>query len=119
MKQGFQKGYTPWNKGKKSPSIGRKGRIAWNKGLKGYKSGEVHYNWKGNNVGYVALHKWIYKVLGQPNKCSECGKIGNGRSMNWANKSQEYKREVSDWIRLCPKCHKNYDRNYQGNYTIK
>lgn len=31
----FKKGYTPWNKGKNTPSVGRKGRIPWNKELKG------------------------------------------------------------------------------------
>ena len=31
----FKKRYTPWNKNKKTPFTGRKGRIPWNKGVVG------------------------------------------------------------------------------------
>ena len=28
----------------------------------------------------------------------------------WANRSGRYLRELTDWVRLCAKCHKAYDR---------
>lgn len=74
-----------------------------------YMVGEKHGQWKGDEVGYGSLHKWVSRWLGKPNKCSECGKVGYGRQIHWANKSGEYKRDLSDWIRLCAKCHGEYD----------
>jgi len=68
-------------------------------------------NWKGNSVGYWGLHKWVQRVLGLPDKCEHCDKVGlEKRQIHWANKSGKYKREKKDWIRLCAKCHKKYDR---------
>ncbi len=69
--------------------------------------------WKGDTVGYSALHKWVIKHLGQPDTCEHCGKKGykTGRSWNiqWANKDHKYKRILTAWLRLCVKCHKEYD----------
>jgi len=62
------------------------------------------------NSGYDALHKWVYVRLGRPDTCEHCGANGlSGKKIHWANKSGEYKREVDDWLRLCPKCHRKYD----------
>lgn len=60
---------------------------------------------------YRNLHKWVEKQLGRPEKCSVCGKIGYGRQIHWANKSKRYLKEISDWIRLCVKCHYQFDEN--------
>src|SRR3990167_1640174 len=74
------------------------------------RKGEKTWNWKGNKVGYNALHSWVSRELGKPNKCENCGKSGlKARRIHWANKSREYKRHPSDWIRLCVSCHKLYD----------
>jgi len=157
----FQKGHTPWNKGKPAPwvknnpqtfkkghtlwkgkkhseaskrkiSASLKGREVWNKGLKGlptswnkgvkgYKEGEKHYAWKGKNVGYGPLHSWVKRKLGRPSFCIQCGirgkhytrttkeKVGKVWSIHWANKSGEYKRDLTDWIPLCVSCHRIYD----------
>lgn len=68
-------------------------------------------NWKGNKVGYWGLHKWVEKHLGKPHFCEHCGKRNlKHRQYNWANKSKKYKRVLSDWLRLCIKCHKAFDK---------
>lgn len=68
--------------------------------------------WKGNNKDYVSLHTWVNKELGQPDTCINCKRAGlSGHLIHWANKSQEYKRDLDDWLRLCAKCHQAYDRN--------
>lgn len=102
----------PWNKGKKGL------QMAWNKGTKGIMKvnsgsftskrtlGEKNCNWKGDNVGYDALHSWIRRKLGKADKCSECGKTSG---VQWANKSHEYKRDLLDWEKLCNRCHKIFD----------
>jgi len=67
-----------------------------------FKSGEKHLNWKGDKVGYDALHDWVNSRLGKPDTCSYCGRSGlSGRQIHWANKSGDYKRDLTDWVRLC------------------
>lgn len=57
--------------------------------------GNKHFNWKGALVGYSALHSWVRRELGTPNKCECCGTTGEGHSMHWANISGEYKSDLS------------------------
>ncbi len=74
--------------------------------------GEKSLMWKGAAVGYRALHKWVENRLGKPGDCARCEKTGlTGHQIHWANISGEYKRELSDWIRLCALCHKRNDLN--------
>ena len=71
--------------------------------------------WKGDKVGYVPLHIWVRRQLGTPTVCEHCGR-GNlyGRSIHWANKSHKYLRNIADWLRLCARCHFQYDgKNFQ------
>ncbi|MEK6885090.1 MAG: hypothetical protein AABY22_35995 [Nanoarchaeota archaeon] len=88
----FKKGMVPWNKNKKLPQF----------------SGDKSPTWKGNDVGYGGLHMWIKHILGQPKKCENCG-TEKAKRFEWANKSRTYKRDFSDWIRLCKSCHLVFD----------
>jgi len=72
------------------------------------KRGEDSPNWKGDKVGKEALHNWVQGILGRPKKCEHCGTT-TAKCFDWANISQEYKRDISDWIRLCRKCHTKFD----------
>lgn len=71
-------------------------------------------NWKGDKVGYTALHQWVYRQLGKADHCEHCGITevpkGMKRYFEWSNISGSYKREVSDWQQLCMKCHKKFDK---------
>lgn len=115
----FQKGKPgPWA-GKRRPEVSK-----WlhtkevvekvSKAQKGRKypdrQGENTWNYKGEDVSYRNLHRWVERMIGKPSKCSQCGIIGYGRKMHWANKSGEYRRILADWIRLCAKCHGIYDK---------
>lgn len=60
---------------------------------------------------YTAAHNWIRKMKGTPSKCEHCG-TEEKHWYHWANLSQEYKREVSDWARLCIPCHQKHDNAY-------
>lgn len=66
-------------------------------------------NWKGDNVGLGSLHRWVERKLGKPSYCEHC-KTTTAKKFEWANRSQKYKRELTDWIRLCSQCHSKYDR---------
>lgn len=68
------------------------------------------------SMTYSAVHKWIRATLGPyPKKCQFCGEKGkkNGRcwSIHYANKSGKYLREVTDWLRLCTRCHRKHDKH--------
>lgn len=95
---------------KKNPTSFPKGNKPWNKGLI---LEELASNWKGDNVGYDGLHDWVEKRAGKPSKCEHCGREDAGK-YHWSNKSGEYKRDLSDWQRLCIRCHFYYDLNKFG-----
>lgn len=69
-------------------------------------SGENNKSWKGEKVGYTALHIWIRKRLAKPFGCNHCGQI---KQLDLANKSGKYLRELDDWLWLCKSCHRKYD----------
>ncbi len=72
--------------------------------------GELSPFWN-KDVGYRGIHIWIEKERGKPHYCEHCKRSDlKHRQYHWANVSKQYKRELSDWIRLCVKCHKKYDQ---------
>jgi len=100
-----------WNKG-------LKGRQEWHNttGLRpprkgerlGINTGKDNKQWKGDDVGYMALHSWVSRHFGKPSECEMCD-TKTAKRFEWANISGEYKREREDFMRLCKKCHNNYD----------
>lgn len=119
----FKKDQVPWNKGtkgvmksnkttfKKGNRIGKETRFNSNNSV-----GEFNYKWKGDKVGYYGLHTWVQRNKGKAQKCVWCG---SNKYVQWANKSFEYKRDVSDWLPLCRKHHCEYDKNHWGLATKK
>ena len=69
---------------------------------------EKSSSWKGDEVSYYGLHIWVTKHLGRPKLCEHCGTT-EARKFEWANKDHTYKRNLTDWIRLCTSCHRKYD----------
>jgi hypothetical protein len=66
--------------------------------------------WKGNNVGYSAIHRWVRWHKGNAIKCSWCGfESSNHYMIDWANIDHRYKRDLNDYISLCRKCHRLHD----------
>lgn len=136
-----KKGHIPWNKGLKTGIVPKtafktgnpapvtafkKGHISWSasqKGItlntgrthfkKGQTMGEKNAKWKGDSVGYVSLHTWIYRMVGRPVKCLFCGE--KNKKLHWANIDHEYRRNLEDFIELCVSCHKRYDLFINSN----
>ena len=76
----------------------------------------IYYDLKGaSKMAYRGLHKWVERRLGKAKRCELCGlqdlPTGKKRFFHWANKSRKYKKDLSDWVQLCMKCHKAYDKN--------
>ena len=67
---------------------------------------ERHEKWKGENVTYKTLHRWLKRRFPKPNSCDFCGQVV---PVDWANKSGAYKRDITDWLGLCRKCHLYFD----------
>jgi len=77
--------------------------------------GKDHHEWKGINASYSAIHRYIKRQLGIPEKCEHCDKnnkslVDGRRSIHWANIDHKYKRNIGDWIALCAMCHGAYDK---------
>lgn len=70
--------------------------------------GRANPSWK-EKVLYGSLHDWVRRNRGTPKECEHCKVNDPDRMYHWANKSRKYKRELTDWIRLCVPCHHKYD----------
>ena len=85
-------------KGKSLPS--------WSEESRKKRRGENNLMWKGDNVGYLALHAWARRKLSKPQLCEKCKQR---LPHDLANKSGLYKRDLDDWEWLCRKCHMESD----------
>ena len=64
------------------------------------------------SAGCKSIHKSLRLWHGRPNHCANNPKhiVKNGRYER-ANLTGIYTRNIRDYISLCPRCHKHYDRN--------
>jgi hypothetical protein len=94
-----------------------KNRKRLNKYLLNYlkKTGKKYYT-KEKSRFLVSIHHWVEKRLGTPMKCSICG-TEKKRVYHWSNKDHQYKKNLNDWQRLCPTCHREYDRKFNDIKT--
>lgn len=105
----FKKGYKQTEGQKKK--IGKKTKEKWedeefknNRRIEKLK--EKNPNWKGDKVGYNALHNWIRRHKPKPKLCEECKKK---KPDDLANISGEYKRDIDDFKWVCRGCHMKSD----------
>ena len=75
------------------------------------KMGRRNPQWKGDSVGYNALHEWMRKRYTKPALCENCN---SEPPMDLANKSNKYLRDLSDWWYLCRRCHMTIDGRILG-----
>lgn len=66
------------------------------------KMGDKNPMWKGNNVGYYALHEWVRNHKPRPSLCERCH---TKPPHDLTNVSQAYHRDLSDWRWMCRTCH--------------
>ena len=59
--------------------------------------------WKGNKVGYTALHDWVKNHKTKPKFCEKCG---TKSPYDLANISGKYKRDINDFKWVCRRCHR-------------
>lgn len=102
------KGQIPWNKGK-TGVYSKEMLLKMSNGQKGKRVGIKSPIWKGNDVGYGALHDWVRRHKGQPKICIDCGATSRKRRLHWSNIDHKYRRRLDDYQSLCVPCHKRYD----------
>ena len=90
---------------------------------KGYKVaiGEKHFNWKGDKIGYGAVHMWLRSTYGKANKCEnpDCvyPRKNDRKELLIAPKrfeyallrGKKYSRKRENFIMMCASCHRKYD----------
>ena len=63
--------------------------------------------WVGDKASYQAIHTWLRKHHKKPSCCSYCG---DSKKLDWASKTKEYTRNISEYVALCRGCHIKLDR---------
>ena len=96
---------------KNNPSLFKKGHKSALTGL----SEEKQPGWKGDKVGYVALHQWVQKWKGKANHCEVCGLDNPLKKYHCSNVDHKYRRVLDDYISMCCSCHAKYDYNLSKN----
>jgi hypothetical protein len=79
----------------------------WFKPGRPQETGEGNVSWKGEDVSYKELHRWVAKHKQKTGVCENCGT--SDAPTEWSNKSHEYRRDLNDWSELCKKCHGAHD----------
>ena len=70
-------------------------------------TGAKNPQWKGGEVSYREVHKWVSNWKMMRAACEACGLV---RKLDWANVDRKYQRVLDDYIALCRSCHVKYDR---------
>lgn len=73
------------------------------------KLNEKNGMWKGDDVGYCALHNWIERKKLKPKFCEDCHKE---KPYDLANISGKYKRDIKDFKWVCRRCHMKNDGRF-------
>ncbi len=77
---------------------------------KGQLTGRKNGAWKGDKVGYKALHRWLKDNFGKANKCENPECEGKSKLFEWAKlKGKKYSHNRKNFQMLCRSCHRKYD----------
>lgn len=121
----FVKGHLPWNKGvPATPEMATHLRkIARHKqpNTPEFKAacssfGTKNSEWKGDHVGYTALHEWVKRHKPKQDFCTDCKQVK--KRLDLANISQQYKRDINDYEWLCVSCHMHKDGRLDKLHAI-
>ncbi len=77
---------------------------------RGKLSGSNNPMWKGDDIGYKAIHVWINVNFGKANMCENPECLHKSTKFEWAKiKDMAYERRRENFFMLCIQCHKRYD----------
>ena len=64
--------------------------------------------WKGDAVGYRAIHTYLQRHFPKTGTCDECG-AASARTEYALIQGRAYSRDRADYRELCKRCHNEYD----------
>ncbi len=109
---GMKKNY---NIGIANPMYGRKHTSETLQKMRQTKLGSSNPSWRGDDVGYSALHQWVVSRKPKPEFCEECGK---NKPFDLASINDKYTRNINDWQWLCRNCHMKKDNRLYRLHMI-
>ena len=71
-------------------------------------SGSNSGQWRGDEVGYSGIHRWLQKHYPKTGTCDECKK--RTRTEFALIHGHAYSRNREDYLELCRQCHARYDQ---------
>ncbi len=80
------------------------------------KKGNKNSMWKGDKVGYNAVHAWIKRNHSMPKLCEDCNLK---KAQELANIDGIFKRDMKHWRWLCCSCHSKRDMIIYNLRTAK
>lgn len=90
------------------PGRGNDGNFCSVKCVNNYYLGPKNPSWKGDKIKYRGLHAWIRKNKPAVTSCENC--MMKKKSLDIANISGKYFRNIDDYMWLCRSCHIIYDK---------
>lgn len=73
----------------------------------GGKKGNKNGMWKSDMVKYGALHSWVNRNKIKIGICTICNEY---KRTEFANIDHKYNRNLNDYMEVCTKCHRLYDK---------
>lgn len=91
---------------------------------KRYAVPENNPNYRGDDVGYIGIHRWLIKTFGHAKKCKKCGLVGSRVNNKWTvhyakKEGKDYQRKRENFTELCTKCHTEYDDIIKKGWITK
>lgn len=93
-------------KGKNNPFYGRHHTEETKEKVRRSVSGEKNSQWRGDNAGYHAVHRWLNRNYEKPVECEICNKK---KKLLLSSKNHEYTRNIEEYQWVCRSCHQKYD----------
>lgn len=85
--------------------------------MKGKNLNENNGVWKGDLVSIGQLHQWVRRHKTKTGICQDCKKSEKEvRTLDLANISGKYKRDINDFEWLCRRCHMKKDGRLENMY---
>lgn len=87
----------------------------------GKNTGNKSGNWKGLEVGYPGIHRWLRLKYGNADCCENKNCNGKSNKYNWTLiPGCEYKRIRKNFKKLCQSCHmiQDYTQEWRENQHL-
>lgn len=76
--------------------------------------GSNNSSWVGDKAKYGTLHQRVESLKGKPKYCEVYGTTDPDIRYEWANVTGDYHDIEHGYMRMCVKCHRNFDNSIYG-----